>query len=478
MDSKRLIKLLPIMLLMFSFNAFSHSNHVKTELEQQFVLERDLFATIKTENYAKSIKQIGQMDIDVAGVSIKDKMIDVVINQNELWKLEEAGFNVEVTLTKEIFRAPDSEYQTPVKVEAFIKKYAAKFPNLTQIVEVGKTVQDRTIYGIKISDNAAERELNESTVLFNSMHHAREVMGPEVGIDIISYLLDNYATDVKVKHWVDSNEIYVVPMVNPDGNNLVWTRNNMWRKNARGGYGVDLNRNYPFNWNACNGSSRSRNSQTFRGPKPASEPETQAIMSLVDRIRPVFDISYHSYSELVLYPFGCSDERTGNLKVVEGIGKELGKLLDYKPGTPWELLYNADGGDIDWMYGQFQVIPYVIELSSRKEGFQPSYKKWRDVTVKKNRAGWMHLLDKMDSSALKGRVANLIGSEKNIINVYQLKADGSRKLYQEYKVNADGTYHIVLFPGNFEFELKKGQRSVQSVNLELSNERLDYNFPL
>src|SRR5690606_35297117 len=128
--------------------------------------------------------------------------------------------------------------------------------------------------------------------------------------------------------------------------------------------GVDLNRNYPKGWGSCNGSSGSRTSDTYRGEAPASEPETQAMMKLIQKIRPVFDISYHSYSELVLYPFGCRGQKTQTEEVVAKIGREMGTLLKYEPGTPWEILYSADGGDIDWMYDEYQVIPYVIEINS------------------------------------------------------------------------------------------------------------------
>src|SRR5690606_27444294 len=116
----------------------------------------------------------------------------------------------------------------------------------------------------------------------------------------------------------------------------------------------DINRNYPVGWNSCNGSSGRTWAQDYRGESPASEPETQVMMSFVTKIRPVFNISYHSYSELVIFPYGCSPKNAKGM--VEKIGHELGKALDYKAGTAWELLYNADGGDIDWMYHDLGVL--------------------------------------------------------------------------------------------------------------------------
>ncbi len=102
------------------------------------------------------------------------------------------------------------------------------------------------------------------------------------------------------------------------------------------------------------------------------------MMNLVAWIKPVFDISYHSYSEIVIYPFGCRPLKTPTGEAVEAIGAEIGKKLNYKPGTAWELLYNADGGDIDWMYVAHQVIPFVIEVNSTSQGFHPSFQSWRE----------------------------------------------------------------------------------------------------
>ena len=119
-------------------------------------------------------------------------------------------------------------------------------------------------------------------------------------------------------------------------------------------------------------------------------------MGLVANIKPVFDISYHSYSELVLYPYGCQGQRTETHQIISKIGRKIGQILDYRPGTPWEILYGVDGGDVDWMYAAHQVIPYVIELNSSREGFQPNYSEWRDVTMNQTRAGWQHLLERLD----------------------------------------------------------------------------------
>lgn len=433
-------------------------------------------ASIKTDDISQTYKDLSQLDIDVAGVDVKEKVIDVLINHDQYKLLEQKHVLIWVKETKGVSASPDDEYKDPEEIERFVKYFSIKYPNLTKLVSIGKSIEGRDIWAIKISDNPEIDELDEPTVLFNSMHHAREVMSPEVSIDIIQYLLENYNQDQKVTDWVNKNQIWILPMFNVDGNNKMWNDDKWWRKNTRGGYGVDLNRNYPAGWNKCNGSSSRRSSDTYRGPSPGSEPETQAMMNFVKKIRPVFDISYHSYSELVIYPLGCRPEKAKNKEVVEEIGRDIAKKLNYTAGTAWELLYNADGGDIDWMYETYQVIPFVIELNSRREGFHPSYFKWRDKTVLRNRVGWQYLLDRLEKSGVRGRVYQEDNIVKDfIVKVYDKKLS---KYLQDYKSHQTGIFHIVLNPGEYKIEFIKQNRKIfeKEIVIEETLIHLDINL--
>jgi len=415
-------------------------------------------ASVESKDYKKTIKDLRGLEIDIAGVDIENNIIDILLNDEKYNLLVSKGVLPEVNWIQgvSIEAFVDEAYQNAFEVETFVRNANSYFPELTKLVEIGKSLEGRSIWALKISDNAEERELNEPTILFNSMHHAREVMTPEVSIDIIEYLLTNYESDAKVKAWVDQNEIWVVPMLNVDGNAKVWSGQSMWRKNARDGHGVDLNRNYPFSWNSCSGSSGRKSADDYRGPEAASEPETRALMGLVEAIKPVFDISYHSYSKLVLYPYGCKNSSAASNQVMKEIGQEMGKLLGYRAGTPWELLYEADGSDIDWMLGVHQVIPYVIELNSRREGFQPPYAETRDRTVELNRKGWQLLLDRLEGSGIRGMVKNFSG--ESFVKVYQ-----NEKLVKNYKINPDGTFHIVLKPG--EYEVRSNSFTSQAIKI-------------
>lgn len=382
-------------------------------------------------------------EFDITGINYKTMEIEALLTDAELKQIQSQKANIKFSFPQSLLAGPDAEYKNPDEIADFVNEIHAKYPDITEIKSIGKTLEGRDIMAIKISDNAKKDE-QEPTILVNAMHHAREVMTPEITTDMVEYLTSNYGSNAEVTTWVDNTEIWVVPMFNLDGNNKMWTEDSMWRKNTRDGHGVDINRNYPQGWNSCNGSSPRTSAQDYRGTAPASEPETQAMMNLVASIKPVFNISYHSYSEIVIYPFGCRPNKTPTEAAVETIGAEIGKKIDYKPGTAWELLYNADGGDIDWMYVQHQVIPFVIEVNSTMQGFHPGYAKWRDKTVLRNRPGWMHLLQKLQGPSIQGVV-----SDKKFEKIMIMKA-GDAKVLQTYNVNPDGSFYIMLKPGKYD----------------------------
>jgi carboxypeptidase T len=385
--------------------------------------------------------------------------IEALLTPQEFEKIKAQKTTIRFSFPRNLSSSPDNEYKNPDEIEDFIRATHAKYPAITEVMSIGKTLEGRDILAIKISDNAKTDE-KEPVFLVNGMHHAREVMTTEITTDMVDYLTSNYGQKAEVTKWVDNTEIWVIPMFNIDGNNKMWTEDPMWRKNTRNGYGVDINRNYPTGWNSCNGSSDRTSAQDYRGTAPASEPETQAMMKFVASIKPVFNISYHSYSEIVIYPFGCKPKRTPTEQAVESIGKEIGKAINYKPGTAWELLYNADGGDIDWMYAEHQVIPYVIEVNDMNAGFHPSFSKLRDKTVLRNRPGWMLLLNKLQGSSIQGVVKNKEFKTIKISNA------GSARVAQTYKINPDGTYFIVLKEGKYDITFE-GTKTQKFSNVDL-----------
>jgi carboxypeptidase T len=425
-------------------------------------------------NYLKQMAQIQKLGLDVAGVDLTAKTVDLIVSQAEADQLNTLGFHRVQTRAMVSLASPDADYQTPAKIENTLKNIAAAYPNLSQVMSVGKSLEGRDIFAMKITANVTQNNPAKPHIFFNGMHHAREVMSTEVPLDTINTLLSQYGHDPKVTHWVDTFEIWILPMFNVDGNNKVWTEDNMWRKNARGGYGVDINRNYPYAWNSCRGSSNSQSAQDYHGPSAASEVETHVMMDLIKKIRPVFSISYHSYNEIVIYPYGCEGQRTPTQEVVEGIGKELAALIvtdngrsHYKPGVAPDLLYSVDGGDIDWMYHEYQVIPYVIEVNSSAQGFQPDYKKWRDSTVNRVKPAWQYLLSRLDGSSLHGQIKDISGNAVAKATVHVERTGGGTAFIQDYPVQENGYFMVVVPAGDYRVSyLAPGfQTSTQSYHV-------------
>ncbi len=425
-------------------------------MAESMIVRFDLTDSMKT--YLK------QNEFDITGVNYKTMEIEALLTEAELALIKAQKTQIKFSFPQNLAMAPDQDYKNPQEIEDFIREVHANYPDITEVKSIGKSLEGRDIWAIKISDNVRVDE-TEPTILVNGMHHAREVMTPEITTDMVSYLTSNYGKDAAVTKWVNETEIWVIPMFNVDGNNKMWTEDSMWRKNTRNGFGVDLNRNYPYGWNSCSGSSANTGAQDYRGTAPASEPETQAMMNLVAEIKPVFDISYHSYSEIVIYPYGCRPNKTPTEQAVEIIGAEIGKKIDYKPGTAWELLYNADGGDIDWMYTAHQVIPFVIEVNGTWDGFHPNYKKMRDKTVLRNRPGWQHLFARLEGPSLQGKVENKEFETIKIMNA------GVAKVIQTYKINPDGSFYVILKAGNYDVSFE-GSRSKKIENLAVTSRQI------
>jgi carboxypeptidase T len=246
---------------------------------------------------------------------------------------------------------------------------------------IGATGQGRTIWAMKVSDNPDVDE-DEPEVFFDALHHAREPMGTETCLLLIEYLCSHYATDARIRWLVDEREIYFVPIVNVDGYVYNETTDpnggGMWRKNRRnngdGSYGVDPNRNYPYQW-IGSGSSSYPSDDTYRGPSPGSEPEIQAIMnfSLAHHFQTAQ--SFHTYGNLTLFPWGYTTTHTPDDAVLREIASVMASANGYNPGQPPEILYSVNGGSIDWQYGEQtlkgKTFAFSNEIGGDSDGFWP-----------------------------------------------------------------------------------------------------------
>ncbi len=304
-----------------------------------------------------------------------------------------------------------SDYLDPAEVEAILDQVAADHPNIAQKVTLQAGLPEGgVIHAMKISDNAAVDE-DEPTYLMDGQIHAREVMTAEVMIDAIEVLTDGYGVDAQVTRWVDEMEIWIVPVLNPDGASYVHDSDNWWRKNRShecgADVGVDLNRNFAWSYRQCPGSDDYCSSDVYHGPAAASELETQAAQDLMALLRPMYYINYHSYGEYIIWPGGCG--RLDEQALLSLVGEELNQRVEndagqtgqWATGTAPDVLYQAPGGAEDHAYGAAGAVAFCFELNAG--GFQPDFDTYRDVTCQRQRAAWGHLLDRtLDGPAVTG----------------------------------------------------------------------------
>ncbi|MGB5287994.1 MAG: M14 family zinc carboxypeptidase, partial [Ignavibacteriaceae bacterium] len=273
-------------------------------------------------------------------------------------------------------------YYTLAEIEADLDEMFQLYPNLiTQKFSVGTSVEGRTIWAVKLSDNPNTNE-NEPKVGFDALVHAREPQSMATQMYFMWYLLENYGSDPEATFLVDNREIYCVPCFNPDGYEYNRQTNpnggGNWRKNRRnngGCYGVDLNRNFGYKWGYDDiGSSPDPCASTYRGPSAFSEPESQAIRDLAILKNYGTHFNMHTYGGYILYPWGYINEETPDSLIYREFAALLTSYSGYAYGYGGQLLgYNSNGSIRDWMYGEQtvknKIYGYTIEIGN---AFWPS----------------------------------------------------------------------------------------------------------
>lgn len=241
---------------------------------------------------------------------------------------------------------------------------AALAPDKASIHGIGSTLDGRTIWALRIAGRNAT-----TTMMINGTQHAREWIAAMVTTCVADRLVRDYDSDPAVRAFVDTTELWVVPVANPDGYQYSWSSNRYWRKNRRGGYGVDLNRNFSVGWGGS-GSSGRQGAQDYRGEYAFSEPEAAALRDLAKREQIKLDIDFHSYGQLLLYPWNYSPQQTKDHGKFAAIGDRMASAMFAKHETRYRLqqgveLYPAAGTMSDWAYGEANALSYTIELRPR-----------------------------------------------------------------------------------------------------------------
>lgn len=358
-------------------------------------------------------------------------------------------------------------YHTYEEVVSELDSLAQAYPELTRLVPIGASTEDSlTIWALVISDSADWWFMShEPVVLYNGIHHAEELLGAEICMYMAKDLLTRYGVDPKVTSWVDNTEIWLVPILNPDGHAIVFEGLETWRKNKRDNNsngvfdpdsdGVDLNRNYDFNWEFGDSTAAS---PYYRGSSSFSERETQALRLLAYEKRFVFNVCYHSartgLGEVVYYPWRWEGQFSPDHPHIKQVADSIAYLIvnDAGNGTYASIWGNANSPKArNWFYGVMGTFTFTVEVST---GCVPPGDMVDDI-CQRNLVGAYYLLDRAHGSSVTGFVTDSITGFPLEAEVKVLEAYSPMLPPRTSNLYEDGRYRRILVPGVYHLEVSK-----------------------
>ncbi len=427
--------------------------------------------------------------------------LDLVVNESQYREIEARGYDIEITQTESQIRdnmiaGRDLDgYRTYSDVLSELQQIEIDYPDICKLYDIGesqgKIYSDagnsnyddyyHEVWALKVSDNV-ETEEDEPCVYYMGAHHAREPISTEVSMAVLNYILDNYGVDPTITDNVDNTQIWFAPLVNPNGHKIVTDEDNLWwRKNIRdndengfitpsSGYdypdGVDPNRNYGFEWGYV-GASGNINSQTYHGPYAFSEPEVIAMKELIDSHHFVAGFNYHSYGELVLFPFGYNNGVVApDHDALEELAITVATPMGYTPQQAWEL-YPAMGTTDDYSYGMHGIFSFLIELATQ---FIPPATQVQSI-CDENIQPAMILLDRVNHSVLTGHITDFNTGDPVQAEIFVEGVDDTGVFRYPYTSNEDfGTYYRLLTDGSYDVTFSAYGYIPQTViNVDISN---------
>jgi len=350
----------------------------------------------------QTIENFFKLGVDITQFSKTWGQVNALVSESEMQQILDIGLKTEIVL-------PDADaFARQLRQTGYLEHFhsydqmlqemqdiVANYPGIAKLDSIGESYEktvDRggyIIWALKISDNVQVEE-DEPEVFYFANMHAREIITPEIIMYFMHDLVDNYNTDPYITYLINNRQIWLSPTVNPDGHEYVFTgtssfnRNDpmWWRKNKQDNNdngkfdasqdGVDLNRNFGYKWGYDNnGSSPYPTSNTYRGTGPFSEPESQVVRDFVTAHNFIIALSFHSYSQLWLYPWAYKDAYTSDHETFVALAESCVAYNNYDPVRGVEL-YPVNGGSDDWFYGEQttknKVFSFTPEVGNSAEG--------------------------------------------------------------------------------------------------------------
>uniref|UniRef100_H0VRR3 Carboxypeptidase A5 n=2 Tax=Cavia porcellus TaxID=10141 RepID=H0VRR3_CAVPO len=262
-----------------------------------------------------------------------------------------------------------SSYHTLEEIYSWIDNFVTEHSDIVSKIHIGNSFENRSILILKFSTGGS----NRPAIWIDTGIHSREWITHATGIWTARKIVSAYGKDSILTDILNTMDIFIDLVTNPDGFAFTHSMNRLWRKNksSRPGTsctGVDLNRNWKSGFGG-NGSNSNPCSETYHGPSPQSEPEVAAIVDFITghgNFKAL--ISIHSYSQMLMYPYGHSMEPVSSQKELYRLAKKAVKALykvhgiNYIFGSISNTLYVASGVTVDWAYDSGIKYAFTFEL--------------------------------------------------------------------------------------------------------------------
>lgn len=382
------------------------SFHAQASDEEQTVSPGGQVLQIEYQGQAELQQLVA--NLDVWEVHPEAGYVVALVELSQFSLLDQAGYRYQPDAR--FLSHPDTIpgyacYRTIAELYTDLQQIANAHPTLTRLSTIGYSYENRPIKLLRLTNFANPGPKPVFFLMANI--HGRELITPETAMVFIDYLLEHYGSDPDVTWVLDHHEVHVLVSANPDGHvkNEPGEPWSWWRKNTNptngctsGKYGVDLNRNHTYAWGCCSGSSGNPCDETYRGPSAGSEGETQIIENYVrsvfpDQRGPGDDaaapedatgvlITLHSYSNLVLWPWGHTTTPAPNAAGLEALGRKMASYNLYAPGPSYSL-YPTDGTTDEFSYGELGIASYTFEIGSYSDNFYPECTRY-DALIQPN----------------------------------------------------------------------------------------------
>ncbi len=364
----------------------------------------------------------------------------------------------------------DPIYHTYDQVVAKAAALAEAQPDRIKRFQIGESQQfRRPIYAYRLSNRAREAQ-DRPAVMLNGAHHSDEVVTTEIVVTLMERLVTRYGQDEEITRWMDTLEIWLVPVVNVDGHDIVSSGYDpRWRKNARdvngdgvtGVYpeGVDLNRGYDFNW--AMGGSDVPDSVSYRGPHPFSEAENRAMRRLADLRQFVLSISYHSQGEILFYPWSWGSHVAPDDAVIKGVVTEVASRIRTMDGRDTYAV--SPGGpssqSYPWFYGRRGVIDFIVEVGRGSHVFPAEVV---PDLIETNLEGVRALMARAAGPGLAVRVTDASSGEPLAAQVWIPRIE-NESVDRRHSDEAFGRLWRLLEPGTYTFVISKAGYATQRI---------------